>query len=190
MVAILRDRFFSSVNFRISTSSGYKLFLTYVWKHNFTFVVLQVISTLIGMLRNALGQSDLQSELEGSKWTAHEIADGLGNLVFNENNMEVMLDRGIVPLLISLIGKGGPTEKECAANTLWAIAKNTKGKAKIMGTANAVEELARLSKCGNQSLQEAAKRVLLELKETRTTGGNRSVLLIIMCYLELYKYCS
>ena len=127
------------------------------------------------MLRNALGHSDLRSRLESSTWPAHEIANGLGNLVFNEKNMEVMLDRDVVPLMISLIGKGGPTEKECAANILWSIAKTSKGKAKIKGTAKAVEELTRLSKSGKQSVQEAAKRVLLELKETR---GNRSILLI------------
>ena len=127
------------------------------------------------MLRNALNQSDLQGRLEGTTWSAQEIADGLGNLVLNEKNMEVMLDRDVVPLMISLIGKGGPTEKECAANTLWCIAKSAKGKTKIRETANAMEELTRLSKSGNQSVQAAAKRVLLELKETRTTRGNRSL---------------
>ena len=140
--------------------------------------MLQVISYLIGMLRNALGQSDLHGRSDGTTWSAQEIADGLGNLVFNEKNMEVMLDRDVVPLMISLIGKGGPTEKECAANILWTIAKTSKGKEKIKGTGNAVEELTRLSKSGNQSVQEAAKRVLLELKETRITRGNRSISLI------------
>ncbi|KAL9978854.1 hypothetical protein ACROYT_G016434 [Oculina patagonica] len=136
----------------------------------------RVISYLIGMLRNALGQSDLRGRSDGTTWSAQEIADGLGNLVVNEKNMEVMLDRDIVPLMISLIAKGGPTEKECAANTLWNIAKTSKGKAKIKETANAVEELTRLSKSGNQSVQEAAKRVLLELKETaRATRGTANV---------------
>ena len=134
-------------------------------------VVLQVISYLIGLLRNALSQSDLQTRSEGTTWSCHEIADGLCNLVVNEKNMEVMLDRDVLPLLISLIGKGDATEKECAANPLWIIAKASKGKAKIMETANAMEELTRLSKSGNQAIQEAAKRVLLELKETRTTRG-------------------
>ena len=133
--------------------------------------VLQVISYLVGMLRNAMNQSDLRGRSEGTTWSCHEIADGLSNLVVNEKNMEAMLDRDVLPLLISLIGKGGTTEKECAANTLWIIAKTSKGKAKIMETANAMEELTRLSKSGNQAIQEAAKRVLLELKETRTTRG-------------------
>ena len=123
------------------------------------------------MLRNGLSQSDLRGRSEGTTWSCHEIADGLCNLVVNEKNMEAMLDRDVVPLLISLIGKGDATEKECAANTLWIIAKTFKGKAKIMETANAMEELTRLSKSGNQAIQEAAKRVLLELKETRTTRG-------------------
>lgn len=128
------------------------------------------------MLRNALDQSDLRGRSEGTTWSAQEITVGLGNLVVNENNMEAMLDRDVVPLLISLIGKGGATEKECAANALWIIAKTSKGKAKIKETANATEELTRLSKSGNQSVQEAAKRVLLELKETSTTQGNSSIL--------------
>ena len=138
-------------------------------------VVLQVISYLVGMLRNALNQSDLRGRSEGTTWSCHEIADGLCNLVVNEKNMEAMLDRDVLPLLISLIGKGGATEKECAANTLWIIAKTSKGKAKIRETANAMEELTRLSKSGNQAIQEAAKRVLLELKETRTTRGTDSL---------------
>jgi len=85
--------------------------------------------------------------------------------------MEVMLDRDVLPLLISLIGKGDATEKECAANTLWIIAKTSKGKTKIKETSNAMQELTRLSKSSDQAIQEAAKRVLLELKETRTTQG-------------------
>ena len=86
--------------------------------------------------------------------------------------MEAMLDRDILPLLISLIGKGDATDKECAANTLWIIAKTSIGKGKDQWKpANAMEELTRLSKSGNQAIQDAAKRVLLELKETRTTRG-------------------
>ena len=124
------------------------------------------------MLRNALEQPNLRCKSEGSTWSAQEIADGLGNLLVNEQNMQTMLDRDVVPLLISLIGKGGVTEKECAANSLWVIAKNSKGKAKVKETANATEELLRLSTSGNQAVQEAAKRVLLELKKTTNTQGN------------------
>ena len=82
-----------------------------------------------------------------------------------------MLDRDVVPLLISLIGKGAVNEKECAANALWVIAKNSKGKAKIKETANAMEKLSRLCTSGNQAVQEAAKRVLLEMKDARNTRG-------------------
>ena len=133
--------------------------------------MFQVISYLIDMLRNALSQSDLRGRSEDTSWSCHEIAYGLSNLVLNKNNMKVMLDSDVLPLLISLIDKGDATEKECAANTLWIIAKTSKGKAKIIETSNAMEELTRLSKSGNQAIQEAAKRVLLELKETRITQG-------------------
>ena len=132
------------------------------------------------MLRNALSQSDLRGRADGSTWSAQEIADGLGNLVVNEKNMEVMLDRDVVPLMISLIGKGGDTEKECAANTLWIIAKTSKGKAKIKETVDATEVLTRLSKSANQSVQAAAKRVLLELKETSNTRGESSIYFIVL----------
>ncbi|PFX18848.1 Neuralized-like protein 4 [Stylophora pistillata] len=132
----------------------------------------RVISYLIGLLRNALNQSDLRGRSGGSAWSAQEIADGLGNLVVNEKNMEVMLERDVVPLMILLLEKGGDTEKECAANTLWIIAKTSKGKAKIKETPAAIEELTRLSKRSNQSVQAAAKRVLLELKETTFTQGS------------------
>ena len=123
------------------------------------------------MLRNALSQSDLRGRSEDTSWSCLEIAYGLSNLVLNKNNMKVMLDSDVLPLLISLIDEGDATEKECAANTLWIIAKTSKGKAKIIETSNAMEELTRLSKSGNQAIQEAAKRVLLELKETRITQG-------------------
>ena len=56
-------------------------------------------------------------------------------------------------LLMSLNGKGDATLTECAANTLSIIAKTSKGKAKIMETANGMEELTRLSKSGNQTIQ-------------------------------------
>ena len=123
------------------------------------------------MLRNTLDQPDLHSKLEGGAWSAIEIAVGLGNLLVNEHNLEILLDRDIVSLLVSLISKGGVTEKECAANALWVISKNSKGKAKIKETANAMEELSRLCTSGNQAVQEAAKRVLLELKDARNTPG-------------------
>ncbi|PFX18844.1 Neuralized-like protein 4 [Stylophora pistillata] len=131
----------------------------------------RVIGYLIGMLRDALNQSDLRVRSDGGTWSAQEIAEGLGNLVVNEKNMEVMLERDVVSLMISLLAKGGDTEKECAANTLWIIAKTSKGKAKIKETAAATEELTRLSKSSNQSVQAAAKRVLLKLKETTYTQG-------------------
>lgn len=127
------------------------------------------------MLRDALNQSDLRVRSDGSTWSAQEIAEGLVNLVVNEKNMEVMLERDVVSLMISLLEKGGDTEKECAANTLWIIAKTSKGKAKIKETAAATEELTRLSKSSNQSVQAAAKRVLLKLKETTYTQGESSI---------------
>ena len=136
------------------------------------YFVFQVISYLTGLLRNALSQSDLRGRSHGhSTWSCHEIADGLSILALNAKNMEAMLDTDVLPLLISLIDKGDATEKECAANTLWIIAKTSTGKAKIIETANAMEELTRLSKSDNQAIQEAAKRVLLKLEETRITQG-------------------
>ena len=127
------------------------------------------------MLQSALNHSDLKGSSDGSTWHAQEIADGLGNLVVNEKNMEVMLERDVVPLMISLLEKGGDTEKECAANTLWIIAKTSKGKANIKETAAATEELTRLSKSSNQSVQAAAKRVLLELEKTTYTQGESTI---------------
>ena len=116
------------------------------------------------MLRNALDQPDLRGRSEGSSWSAQEIAVGLCNLLFNERKLETMLDRDVVALL-----------KECAANSLWIIAKNSKGKAKIKESASAMEELSRTSKSENQDVQEAAKRVLLELRETAYKQGNPNI---------------
>ncbi|XP_073234816.1 neuralized-like protein 4 [Porites lutea] len=130
----------------------------------------KVLSYILGMLRNALDQKIRRSE--GLSWSAQEIAVGLGNLLFNERNLETMLDRDVVALLVSLIDKGGIIEKECAANALWIIAKNSKGKAKIKESASAMEELSRTSKSENQDVQEAAKRVLLELRETAYKQGD------------------
>lgn len=138
-------------------------------------MLFQVLSYILGMLRNALDQPDLRGRAEGSTWSAQEIAVGLGNLLFNERNLETMLDRDVVALLVSLIGKGGIIEKECAANALWIIAKNSKGKAKIKESASAMEELSRTSKNANQAVQEAAKRVLLELRETAYRQGNPNI---------------
>ena len=113
------------------------------------------------------------------------------------------MDRDVLPLLISLIDKGDAPEKECAANTLWIIAKTSKGKAEIIETSNAMEELTRLSKSDNQAIQEAAKRVLLELKETRITPGidlfihaavleyvDLQEIIVIITIISLGKYLS
>lgn len=123
------------------------------------------------MLRNALNQPDLRGRSESSTWSALEIAVGVSNLLANNQNLEAMLDRDIVLLLTSLIIKGGATEKESAANALWLIAKNSKGKIKIKETKNTVEQLSRFSTSGDQAVREAAKRVLLELRDTRNVQG-------------------
>ena len=132
---------------------------------------LQVLSYILGMLRNALDQPDLRGRSEGSTWSALEIAVGVSNMVVSRQNLEAMLDRDIVALLVSLIDKGGVVEKECAANALWVIAKNPKGKAKIKDTAQAIKELSDLSTNSNQAVKEAAKRVLLELRDTTNIQG-------------------
>ncbi|XP_068725548.1 neuralized-like protein 4 [Montipora capricornis] len=131
----------------------------------------RVLSYILGMLRNALDQPDLRGRSERSTWSALEITVGVSNMLVNRQNLEAMLDRDIVALLVSLIDKGGVVEKECAANALWVIAKNPKGKAKIKDTAQAIKELSDLSTNSNQAVKEAAKRVLLELRDTSNIQG-------------------
>ena len=133
---------------------------------------LKVIGYLIGMLKNAVGQPNLRGSMEGSTWSALEIAVGLGNIAVNDKNKELMIDQDVVPPLIDLMNKGGDMEQECAANALWALAKISGGRVKIQQTPRAVETLSKFGRSGKQAVQEAAKRVLLELKqqETRRTS--------------------
>ena len=110
--------------------------------------------------------------MEGSTWSALEIAVGVGNIAANDKNKELMIDQDIVLPLIDLMNKGGDMEQECAANALWALAKISGGRVKIQQTPRAVETLTKFGRSGKQAVQEAAKRVLLELKqqETRRTS--------------------
>ena len=131
----------------------------------------KLIGYLIGMLRNAVSQPDLRGRMEGSTWSALEIAVGLGNIAANDNNKERMIEQGAATLFIDLMDKGGDMEQECAANALWALTKVASGREKVKGMRGAVEMLTRLQRSGPQSVQAAARRVLLQLQGGATRGG-------------------
>ena len=135
------------------------------------FYSAKLIGYLIGMLRNAVSQPDLRGRLERSTWSALEIAVGLGNIAANDNNKERMIEQGAVALFIDLMEKGGDMEQECAANALWALTKVASGRAKVKGMRGAVETPTRLQRSGAQSVQSAARRVLLQLQGGATRGG-------------------
>ena len=117
------------------------------------------------MFRNALDQPDLRSKSMGTALSAQEIKLVLDTFLFNNRNVETMLDRDVVPLLFSFIAKGKVTEKEKAFKSLLVISsKSSRGKGQIISHLRA--------NYGKPGIQEAAKRLGLEQKRPQTTQGN------------------
>lgn len=75
-----------------------------------------MLSYFIGMFRNALDQPDLRSKSMGTALSAQEIKLVVDTFLFNNRNVETMLDRDVVPLLFSFIAKGKVTEKKKLSN--------------------------------------------------------------------------
>ena len=59
-------------------------------------------------------------------------------------------------------------DKECAANALWSLAKTERNKRKIRAELGAIDTLNKLVESKHQGIQEAAKRVLLAVKITKS----------------------
>ena len=101
----------------------------------------------------------------GTTLSAQEIKLVLDTFLFNNRNVETMLDRDVVPLLFSFIAKGKVTEKEKAFKSLLVISsKSSRGKGQIISHLRA--------NYGKPGIQEAAKRLGLEQKRPQTTQGN------------------
>ena len=117
------------------------------------------------MFRNALDQPDLRSKSMGTALSAQEIKLVVDTFLFNNRNVETMLDRDVVPLLFSFIAKGKVTEKEKAFKSLLVISsKSSRGKGQIISHLR--------TNYGKPGIQEAAKRLGLEQKRPQTTEGN------------------
>ena len=150
--------------------------------YSYHFLCCQVLSYFLGMFRNALDQPDLQTKSTETSLSAQEITLALDSFLVNNKNMETMLDREVVPLLFSFIAKGKATGKEKAIESLLLISESSKGKAQIMSYVGA--------NYGKPGIQEAAKRLGLELKRPQATRGNLlfitlyfSTRLTLMCFL-------
>ena len=101
----------------------------------------------------------------GTALSAQEIKLVLDTFLFNNRNVETMLDRDVVPLLFSFIAKGKVTEKEKAFKSLLVISsKSSRGKGQIISHLRA--------NYGKTGIQEAAKWLGLEQKRPQTTQGN------------------
>ena len=112
------------------------------------------------MFRNALDQPDLRSKSMATALSAQEIKLVLDTFLFNNRNVETMLDRDVVPLLFSFIAKGKVTEKEKAFKSLLVISsKSSRGKGQIISHLRA--------NYGKPGIQEAAKRLGLEQKSPK-----------------------
>ena len=113
-----------------------------------------MLSYFLGMFRNALDQPDLRSKSMGTALSAQEIKLVLDTFLFNNRNVETMLDRGVLPLLFSSIAKGRFTEKEKSFTLLVISSKSSRGKGQIISQLRA--------NYGKPGIQEAAKRLGLE----------------------------
>ena len=112
-----------------------------------------------------LDQPDLRSTSMGTALSAQEIKLVLDTFLYNNRNVETILDRDVVPLLFSFVAKGKVTEKEKAFKSLLVISsKRSRGKGNIISHLRA--------NYGKPGIQEVAKRLGLEQKRPQTTQGN------------------
>ena len=88
-----------------------------------------MLSYFLGKFRNALGQPDLRSKSMGTALSAQEIKLVLDTFLFNNRNVETMVNRDVVPLLFSFMAKGKVSEKEKAFKSLLVISsRSSRGK--------------------------------------------------------------
>ncbi|XP_002740437.1 neuralized-like protein 4 [Saccoglossus kowalevskii] len=123
----------------------------------------QSITIILQRLQSALTNPTTLRSAEGG-YSARELVTGLGNIGANDKNKMTIVDNGAVPLLVDLMKVDRHAEQECAANTLWILARLDRNKGQIAKNREVIPTLTKLTASSNLAVKQAADRALMRVK--------------------------
>ena len=98
-------------------------------------------------------------------FTVKGLADGLSQLAINDTNNKVLGQKGVIPVLISVIKTSNEDEeKGSATRALWVLAFDGNNKEKVRQEEGAMGILHQLQQSKNSEVQKAAAGALWELE--------------------------
>ena len=98
-------------------------------------------------------------------YSAKELAEGLSHLAINDTNKNILGQKGVIPVLISVIKTSKEDEEKASATrALWMLAFDDNNKEKIRQEEGAMDILHQLQQSKNSEVQKAAAGALWELE--------------------------
>ena len=98
-------------------------------------------------------------------YSAKELAEGLSHLAINDTNKNILGQKGVIPVLISVIKTSKEDEEKASATrALWMLAFDDNNKEKIRQEKGAMDILHQLQQSKNSEVQKAAAGALWELE--------------------------
>ena len=140
------------------------LTLAYLVDENTNHLILadeNLLSFIITLLDEAWQSEDRHS----NGYSAKELAEGLSHLAINDANKTILGQKGVIPVLISVIKTSNEDEEKASATrALWMLAFDDNNKGEIRQEEGAMDILHQLQQSKNSEVQKAAAGALWELE--------------------------
>ena len=140
------------------------LTLAYLVDENTNHLILadeNLLSFIITLLDEAWQSEDRHS----NGYSAKELAEGLSHLAINDANKTILGQKGVIPVLISVIKTSNEDEEKASATrALWMLAFDDNNKEKVRQEEGAMNILHQLQQSRNSEVQKAAAGALWELE--------------------------
>ena len=141
------------------------LTLAYLVDENTNHLILADENSLsfIIILLDGAWQSEDRRRCYG--YSAKELAEGLSHLAINDANKNILGQKGVIPVLISVIKTSNEDEEKASATrALWMLAFDDNNKEKVRQEEGAMDILHQLQQSKNSEVQKAAAGALWELE--------------------------
>ena len=140
------------------------LTLAYLVDENTNHLILadeNLLSFIITLLDEAWQSEDRHS----NGYSAKELAEGLSHLAINDANKTILGQKGVIPVLISVIKTSNEDEEKASATrALWMLAFDDNNKGEVRQEEGAMDILHQLQQSKNSEVQKAAAGALWELE--------------------------
>lgn len=138
----------------------------------------EILITLTSLLKKA--NDSERRKFDG--FSARELAEGLSHLAINDNNKQVLGQKGAIQVLVSMIKTSRDNEEKASAvKALWMLAFDEDNKNLIAQEEGALDTLRQLQHSEDPDVQKGAAGALWEIEgktarkqaeETREVSGN------------------